>query len=101
VAEQLALEQALHQRAAVDGDERPAAASTAVVQGAGDDLLADAAVTRDQHVGVGSGDLVDGLAQVGHRGRPTDQVGVGQLVAHHRVLATQAVFVESARGDHA
>ena len=49
VAEQLALEHALGERLAVDGDERPADAVAPVVQQARHQLLAGAALALDQH----------------------------------------------------
>ena len=49
VAEELALEHALGERLAVDGDERPADALAPVVEHARDELLAGAALALDQH----------------------------------------------------
>ena len=59
VAEQLALDQVLGNRAAVDGDEALVAARAAGVDGARDDLLAGAALAGDQHGRVGVRDAVD------------------------------------------
>ena len=56
VAEELALEKVHRQRRAVDLHERPAASQGAPVEGPGDDLLADPALTGDEHGDVGRGD---------------------------------------------
>ena len=53
VPEQLALEQVLRQRAAVDRQERPVGPAGQVVDVPGDDLLAGAALALDQHRRVG------------------------------------------------
>src|SRR5690606_939720 len=101
VAEQLALEQRADQRAAVDRDERLAGAAAAVVDGAGDQLLAGAALAGDQHGGVGAGDLADGGAQLLHGGRAADQVAAAQVVAQLGVLPAQLVLLEGAARHHA
>ena len=49
VAEQLGLDQRLRQRGAVDADERPIGPGRVMVQRVGDQLLAGAALTPDQH----------------------------------------------------
>ena len=61
VAEQLAFQQRLGERGAVQADERPLAARAGEVDGAGDQLLADAALAANQHGGParrGAGDLL-------------------------------------------
>src|SRR5206468_3121120 len=49
VPEELALEQRLGERAAVDGHERPLAARAVRVDGTCDELLAGAALAEDEH----------------------------------------------------
>ena len=49
VPEELALEQVRRQRRAVDLDERPVAPRRSLVNGARDQLLADAALAADEH----------------------------------------------------
>ncbi len=61
VPEELALEQVLRDGAAVDRDERAAAAAAAPVNRARDELFADAALAGDEHRGLVVGDLRDGL----------------------------------------
>ncbi|HEX3474840.1 MAG TPA: hypothetical protein VHT91_07345 [Kofleriaceae bacterium] len=48
VPEQLALQQRLGEGRAIDRDKRPGGAATALVNGAGDQLLAGTALTGDQ-----------------------------------------------------
>ena len=59
VAEQLALDQALGQGAAMDPDERAGGAVRVAVQGGGDQLLAGAGLADDQGRGVGCGGAAD------------------------------------------
>ena len=59
VSEKVALHQTLGDRRAVQRDERSVAARAGVVDRAGDELLAGAALTADAHVGVAGGDLFD------------------------------------------
>src|SRR5687767_8708015 len=59
VAEELGLEELEGQGGAVDLDEGALAAGGAVVDGAGDELLADAGLAPDEDGGVGVGDLID------------------------------------------
>ena len=61
MAEQLAFEEVFRDGGAVDGHEGLLVATAVVVDGAGDDLLAGAAFPRDEHGGVGVGDLPDEL----------------------------------------
>ena len=61
VAEQLAFQQALGQRRAIQADERPFAPRAGKMHRPGDQFLADAAFAANQHRGVrrrGAGDLV-------------------------------------------
>ena len=72
VAEELALEQGIGDGAAVDGHEPAVAAGARHVDGAGDQLLAGAALAGDQHVARSrraAGDLLPHQAQSG-RSRP-------------------------------
>jgi hypothetical protein len=59
VAEQLALEQRLGDRAAVDRHEGPGGARAEPVDGVGGQLLAGAALAEDQHRRVHRRDLAD------------------------------------------
>ena len=63
VAEQLALEELRGQRRAVDLDERPVLARRPLVDGAGHQLLADAALAADEHRDVAVGHLLDDRAR--------------------------------------
>src|SRR5262249_30329786 len=62
VTEELALEQSLRNRVAVDGHEAAIVARAGRVHGAGDQLLADAALARYQHVARRAGGPRDLLA---------------------------------------
>ena len=75
VAEQLALEQRLGQRGAVDRDEGAGGAAAQAVQAARGDLLAGAALAVDQHVGAGAGEAREQRAHHVHRGARSDQLG--------------------------
>ena len=59
VAKELTLEQVLGDRAAVDLDERAAFARAVLVDGAGDEFLARAALAVDEHCGIGGRDELD------------------------------------------
>jgi hypothetical protein len=73
VAEELGLEKRLGQAGAVDRRERHCCARAAVMNAARDNLLADAALAGDQHLGVATGDPVDlGLERL-HLRAPADQ----------------------------
>ena len=74
VAEQLALEQGLGQRRAVHRDERLVLARAAVVDGAGHQLLAGAALALDEHGGAGVADRLHQLEDRAHLGRLADEV---------------------------
>ena len=67
VAEQLALQQRLRQRRAVDGDHRGVLAAAGVVERACDSLLAGAALPGDQDRGVRIGHSLDELPDRLHR----------------------------------
>ena len=66
VAEQLALDQLLGNRGAVDLDERPGAPTAQRVDAARDELLAGAVLAVDQHAAVGRRRHRDLLAQLRH-----------------------------------
>jgi hypothetical protein len=74
VAEQLALEQRLGHRRAVDRDELRILAARAIVDRARDDLLAGAALAGDEHGCIGDRDLIDQRIDLMHRGRRADHV---------------------------
>ena len=67
VAEELRLEQRLGNRRAIELHERPAAASRVLVNGLGDQLLAGAALTENQHRRIGGADAIDEPHDVFHR----------------------------------
>lgn len=67
---------AFGQRGAVELlDERPGRADLVVMDGAGDQLLANPAFTQDQHRGFGAGDLFDQAIHLPHRFGIADDVG--------------------------
>ena len=74
MAEQLAFQQRLGQGGAVDLHERPVGAQAVVVDRAGDQLLAGAALAADQHGGVAVGDLLDEPVHLLHRVALADHV---------------------------
>ena len=76
MAEELALHEAFGDGRAVQGDERLVAARTALVNGAGDELLARPALTHDAHVGVAPRDLVDLRENLSELLRLPDDPGV-------------------------
>src|SRR5690606_23368371 len=67
VAEELALEERLGDRAAVHGHEAPLLAGAAYVERAGHELLARAALALDQHRRRVGGRLLDRAVDAGHR----------------------------------
>ena len=66
VAEELAFEQVAGDGGAVEGDEGLLRAVREFVDGAGEDLLAGAALAGDQDVDVGLGDLASVVHQLAH-----------------------------------
>ena len=81
MAEQLALDDALGERRAVDLDQRCLATARAVVDRARCELLAHAGLAEDQHRELGGRDDVDLLAHALHRGADAEHlrpVGVPQ-----------------------
>src|SRR5262249_9910315 len=77
VAEQLRLEQLLGDRGAVDLDERPLRAGRREMDGSGDQILADAALTADQDGGVGVRDALDDRADGPHPGVTVEERRLG------------------------
>src|SRR5436189_160216 len=73
VAEQLALEHARGDRAAVDMEERAGGARGSRVDGARDETLAGAALAEDEHARVAAGDAVDRLHELLDRARFADE----------------------------
>ena len=67
--EQLALQQVLRDRAAVDRDERPSRARPQLVQRLRQHLLAGAALADQQHRDIGRRQPLDGAADLQHRRR--------------------------------
>ncbi len=114
VAEELALEQALGQRRAVDLDQRTPRTATGGVEGVRDQLLAGAAFAGDEHRGVDVGERSDHRSQLFDRLAPADDsphlAGLGEaalelddagLVANHQHAAREAPIVaqQRRRGD--
>jgi hypothetical protein len=73
VAEELALDEALGQRSAVDPDERALGAIRVAMQRRGDQLLARAALADDQDGRIGRGRPADRLEDLAHRGALADE----------------------------
>ncbi len=94
VAEQLALEQRLGQRGAVDLDERAVRAPAQAVDRARDQLLARAGLARDEHGRVGRRNALDQLQNRNERTAAADDfleiVNRLDLLKEVRVLSTQA-----------
>ena len=72
MAEELALDQVLGDRAAVDGHERAIYARAAAVQLLRDQLLAGARLAGDENADVGRGDLLELAKDLEHRGANAD-----------------------------
>ncbi len=96
VPEQLALEQVLRQRRAVDGHERPVAARALIVDGARDQLLAGSALAEEQHRGVGGGHRRDEAEDVTNARRLADDAaqmaGACQLALELAGMSAQAAM---------
>ena len=103
VAEQLALEQRLGQRGAVQLHERALGARAALVDRGRDQLLAGAALAGDQHAGARRRDLRDGLEHLLHRRGVADDVReavlLGQPLAQLARLRAQPALLQLAL-DH-
>ena len=91
VAEQLALQQGLRDGGAVEGQERRLGPGAVLVDGAGDQFLAGAALAGDQHRHVLGGDAADGLVDLAHGRAGADDgavhVGVRGGLGDHGRLA--------------
>src|SRR5262245_26861449 len=74
MTEQFRFEQSLRDRAAIDDDERPVASRAVLVYGLRNQLLARAALTRDQDRQVGPRDFFDQGVNAAHRRRRPDHV---------------------------
>src|SRR4051812_6204672 len=72
VSEQLALDELLRDGRAVDLDERLVLARGVLVQRASDELLAGAALARDEHGGGAVGDALEHGIEVSEAGRSSD-----------------------------
>ncbi len=84
MAEQLALQQRLGDGGAVNRQERPVGPAAVVVDGAGDQFLAGAALAEDEDVDVLGGDAADGLAHLLHDEAAADDAVAGLLGRQHR-----------------
>ena len=82
VAEELALDQLLWDRRAVDLDERALDAIGVVVNRVGDQLFTCAVLALDQDVGVALGNGIDQLEELAHLLALADDVREGVLIAH-------------------
>ena len=76
MAEQLALDQRLGQRPAVDRDERLVGPQAVLMHGPGDQLLAGAGFAQDQHGRVRRRDLLDQPLDLLHAAAAADQLGL-------------------------
>jgi hypothetical protein len=81
VAEELGLEEVRGDRAAVDGDEGPLGARRQAVDRRGDELLARAALTLDEHGRAGPRHLGDDLLHALHRRGVADELRDRELLA--------------------
>src|SRR5262249_15278841 len=86
VAEQLAFDEALWDRAAVDGQERLVGASAMLVDRAGHELLALAAIAEHKNRRIRSSNASNALVDLLHRGAKPDQ-GVAAIL--RRLVADQ------------
>jgi hypothetical protein len=105
VAEQLALQQALGNRRAVDRDERIRRARSVVVEGSRHHFLAGSALAGDENTGAAVGDLPDQGEDFAHGRTRADQVTEGAGLVHRTpqapVLLLQGAPLDRAiDGDH-
>ena len=96
VPEQLALEQAMRNRGAVDGDERRAPSRRFEMNRARDQLLAGAALAAEQDGRVVGDHAPDQLINFLHRGAAADYLAADQLAID---LVLQAIQVRGLRAD--
>ena len=104
MAEQDALDQVLRDGAAVDGDERPRLAFALALDGARDQLLADAAFALDEHRDVGAGGTVSKRDDTLHGLPANDEVAEGErpfrLLLDAGDLSLQRLDLERAVDRH-
>ncbi len=102
--EQLRLEQLGRQRRAVHFYERLVLAQRLLVQRAGDELFADAALAANQHRHVGVGDALDQVADLGHLLAVAEEHRVARLLlelrAQRRDLLAQLMLFERLLDHH-
>jgi hypothetical protein len=106
VAEELALDHALRQSAAVHGHVGPLAAGARGVDGAGDELLPRPALTPDEHVALVVRQALDRASEAAHGGRGPDELGgvpVAELLLELAVATHEATTLDGLahRGAHA
>ena len=94
--EQLALEQAVRNCRAVDGDERRAPARRFEMNRTRDQLLAGAALAAEQNGGVVGHDPSDQFVNFLHRGAAADYLAADQLAIH---FVLEAVEIGGLRAD--
>ena len=104
VAEELALEQVLGDRGAVDDDEGLVARGAEIVDRARDELLAGAALAGDQHGRARRRDALDGAEHAAHHLALADQAPEPRLARHlvaqaHDFLFERAALEELAHLD--
>ena len=95
VAEQLALEQALRDRCAVDRQIRFIVALAVLVNGASNQFLAGAALAGDQRRGIRAGQLADHLEHLLHRLAAADNAQVVILRLEQRLARDNLFHVAS------
>ncbi len=98
VAEELALEQGVGERGAVDGQKTLLAAAAAVVDGGGDQLLAGAALPLDEDAGSGGRDLLGQLEDAAEGGALEDHL-VGIEAASYLRLEGAVLLEEAVVAD--
>ena len=101
MAEQLALEQVLGNRRAVQRDKRLAGAVAEIMQATGNPLLAAAGVAAQEDIHRGAGQFEDLPTQGFHRPRDAEQLRLdmvfkGELLTQLAVLADQTALVQRA-----
>ena len=95
VAEELGLDQLLRDRGAVDLHEPLAAAQAVAMNGAGDELLADAALAEQQHRGIGRRGALDRVPHLPQRAALPDHLMTRLDGALQRaVLVSQPRLIE-------
>src|SRR5688572_23836217 len=103
VAEELRLEERFGKRRTIEPDERPAAACRVRVNGLGDQLLAGAALTENQHRRIGGADTLDEPRDVFHGAArsheaPATMAGC-ELLAQSLELGEQTLLFERTPDD--